>query len=146
MPAWKAAGAPYLPLLAAAEDRYGIPTDLLARMAYQESRFRADIIDCTTKSSAGCVGLMQLQPLFFPGAGQSWETDIQTAAKFLAGLHVRFADWQVSVAAYNWGGGNVHHEYAANAHKFDLSQMPPQTQDYVREVFADVPVHGVLLT
>lgn len=146
--AWKNAGqaSVYLTALNAAEVEYKIPADLLARIAYQESRFRPDIISGAVKSSAGCVGLMQLNPVYYPEAGHSAIDDITTAAKLLVSLFARFNDWQVSVAAYNWGGGNVHHEYAMDANRYVLADMPDQTRNYVREVFADVPLPGALLS
>lgn len=132
--------------LSAAEVQYKIPTDLLARIAYQESSFRPGVISGAIKSSANCIGLMQLNPVYYPHAGESAIADIQSAAELLVSLFDRFKDWQVSVAAYNWGGGNVHHEYAKDADKYVLGDMPTQTQNYVRDVFADVPLPGALLT
>src|SRR3990172_2707257 len=64
---WKKRGDKYLPALNAAEKKYGIPRDLLARQAFQESRFREDIISGRTISSAGALGLMQLVPKWHPG-------------------------------------------------------------------------------
>lgn len=146
--AWKNAGQAqvYLAALNSAELEYRIPTDLLARIAYQESSFRPDVISGAVKSSAGCVGLMQLNPVYFPEAGHSAIDDITSAAKLLVSLFARFNDWQVSLAAYNWGGGNVHHEYAVDADRYVLADMPIQTQNYVRQVFADVPLQGALLS
>src|SRR5271167_4222346 len=64
---WKNAGdGPiWIPDLNAAEGMYNIPTDLLARIAYQESHFRNDIITGATASPAGALGLMQLMPQYF---------------------------------------------------------------------------------
>jgi soluble lytic murein transglycosylase-like protein len=146
--AWKNAGQAqvYMHALNEAEVQFKIPTDLLARIAYQESSFRPGVISGAIKSSANCVGLMQLNPVYYPHAGESAIADIQSAAQLLVGNYDRFKDWQVAVAAYNWGGGNVHHEYAKDADKYVLADMPTQTQNYVREVLADVPLLGVLLT
>lgn len=145
VPTWKDRGGAYLPMLAAAEVKHGIPTDLLARIAFQESSFLPGIINGVVKSRVGAVGIMQLMPQFFPGAGISPPSDIEAAAKFLAWLYTKFNDWQVSVAAYNWGRGNVNHEYAMDAHKYILADMPTETQKYVHKVFADVPIAGVLV-
>ena len=64
---WKSAGSgpEWVPVLNAAEQQFGIPTDLLARVAYQESRFREDIIRGTKASGAGALGMMQLMPQYF---------------------------------------------------------------------------------
>lgn len=144
MPAWLVAATPYLGMLNSAEKAHGIPANLLVRIAWQESHFRPDIISGQTKSSAGAVGLMQLLPRYFPGAGVSVLNDISMAAVFLKSLYVRFGDWQCAVAAYNWGGGNEHHEYVIDHNRYMLADMPPQTQDYIKGVFTDVPIAGAL--
>jgi soluble lytic murein transglycosylase-like protein len=152
--AWKSAGvaALWLPTLAAAEVKYSIPTDLLARMAFQESSFRAGVISGAIPSSAGALGIMQLMPVFFasvrvpvPFTGADTVAQVDESAAFLKSLHDRFGDWQEAVAAYNWGAGNEHHEYIEHG-SYILADMPNQTQNYVREVFADVPLPGALLT
>lgn len=129
----------------AAEIIHGIPRNLLVAIAYQESHFRDSIISGAIKSSAGAVGIMQLLPRYFPGAGKNPLSDIATAATFLAGLYKTFKDWQVSVAAYNWGEGDIEHSYAKNADHYYLAQMPAETQNYVRDIFAEVPLPGILL-
>jgi soluble lytic murein transglycosylase-like protein len=151
--AWKSAGdGPiWLPALNAAEQRLSIPSDLLARMAYQESSFRAGIITGAIPSSVGALGLMQLMPQFFqsvnvpkPFTAGDTQAQINESANFLAGLWRRFSDWQVAVAAYNWGGGSVHHEYVIDHNRYVLADMPDQTQSYIRNVFTDVPIQGAL--
>jgi hypothetical protein len=139
------AAGKWLGPLNTAEIIYGIPKNLLVAIAYQESHFRESIISGAVKSSAGAVGIMQLLPRYFPGAGVNPLTDIKTAAIFIAGLYKTFKDWQVSVAAYNWGEGDIEHSYAKNADHYYLSQMPAETQNYVRDIFAEVPLPGILL-
>jgi hypothetical protein len=80
-------GPLWMPSLNTAEIRHGIPTNLLARIAYEESRFRSDIINGRTRSSVGAIGMMQLMPQFFPGAGVSVLADIETAACLLESLY-----------------------------------------------------------
>jgi membrane-bound lytic murein transglycosylase D len=63
----------------------------------------------------------------------------------LVSLYTRFGDWQVAIAAYNWGGGNVHHEYVAAANTYILADMPAETQNYVKQIVGDVPVPGALV-
>lgn len=127
-------GPNWMPALHAAEIRHGIPTDLLARIAYQESHFRADIIRGQVRSSVGAIGLMQLMPQFFPHAGMSVLADIETAADLLVSLHRRFNNWQTAVAAYNDGGGNIDKVLKGQR------VLPLETKNYVAQVFADVPV------
>jgi soluble lytic murein transglycosylase-like protein len=139
--AWAAAGEgpTYQPTFAVVESNNGIPTNLLYRIGYQESHFRPDIIDGSTVSPAGAVGIMQLMPQFFPGAGENAQTDIATAGAYLAKLYGKFNDWQLAVAAYNDGPGNI------NAYLAGTKTLPLETENYVADVFADVPVQGSLI-
>jgi soluble lytic murein transglycosylase-like protein len=129
-------GPLWMPALNDAEVRHKIPKNLLARIAYQESHFRSDIITGRVRSPVGALGMMQLMPQFFPQAGVSVLADIETAADLLASLYRRFHDWQAAVAAYNDGGGNI--DKVLKGEK----QMPLETRNYVAQVFADVPVPG----
>lgn len=132
-------GPTYLPYLNTTEAQYGIPRDLLARIAYQESHFRSDIISGAKTSPAGAVGIMQLMPQYFPGAGENAVQDIATAGAYLAQLFTEFGDWQVAVAAYNDGPGNLKAVLAGT------KTLPLETQNYIAGVFADVPVQGSLI-
>jgi soluble lytic murein transglycosylase-like protein len=138
---WRTVGeaATYMPYLNQAEAQFGIPTDLLARVAYQESHFRADIISGEVRSPAGAVGIMQLEPQFFPNAGQDPIADINTAAQDLSQLYGEFGDWQLAVAAYNDGPGNIKAVMAGT------KVLPTETRNYVNQVFGDVPVAGSLV-
>ncbi len=86
-----------------------------------------------------------MNPVYDPAAGQDPTADIETAAELLASLYARFADWQAAVAAYNWGGGNVHHEYIVDRDRYFLADMPEETQRYVKAIVADVPITGSLI-
>lgn len=137
---WKGAvnADKYLPLLGSAETRYGIPHDLLARIAYQESHWRDDIVSGALASSAGALGLMQIVPRFHPDVDPlNVPQSIDYAARFLAGLQRQFHSWPLAVAAYNAGAGNVQ-KYGG---------VPPfaETQNYVAQILADVPVAGVVV-
>lgn len=119
--------------LHAAEAKYGIPTDLLARQAYQESRFRPDIISGLNASPAGALGLMQIVPKYHPTAEPlNTPAAIDYAARFMAQLRAQFGSWPLALAAYNAGPGNVS-KYG--------NQVPPfnETQNYVAQISADVP-------
>jgi soluble lytic murein transglycosylase-like protein len=137
-------GPLWMPAFDLVEPHYEIPTHLLARIGYQECSWRPRVIDGTIRSSAGAVGIMQLMPQNFPSAGVDPAADIDTAGKFLRSLFARFNDWQEAVAAYNWGGGNEHHSFVLHG-QYILDDMPAETQNYVRKVFADVPLPGALL-
>jgi soluble lytic murein transglycosylase-like protein len=138
---WKNVGsaATWLPYLAQAESQFGIPTDLLSRVAYQESRFREEIIRGTKASPVGALGIMQMMPQYFtsvnaprPYADSDVIAQIQEAGKQLASLYKSTGDWTLALAGYNAGLGNVQ-KYGA---------IPPfkETQDYVAQITADVPL------
>jgi soluble lytic murein transglycosylase-like protein len=135
-------GPVWMPTLNKTEDDYGIPRDLLARVAYQESHFITKIINGSWTSSAGAVGIMQLLPQFFPGAGINPTQDIGTAGKYLAVLYSRFNDWQTALAAYNWGPGNVDKCLKSGG---TLASMPKETSDYVTDISGDIGLSGNLL-
>jgi soluble lytic murein transglycosylase-like protein len=136
---WKVGGEEYLPVLAATEESHQIPTDLLSRIAFQESSWRNAVIDYAIESPAGAIGIMQLIPRFFPGAGNGWQSDIQIGAQELVRLFLHYNDWQKAVAAYNWGEGNV------DKWNGQFSTLPTETQNYVADVFRDVPVAGSIV-
>lgn len=132
---WKKANgaAKYLPMLNEAERRYGIPTDLLARLAYQESHFRADIIKGEVRSPDGAVGIMQIVPKYHPDVDPlNVPQAIDYAARFLKSLYIRFSDWKLALAGYNAGAGNVE--------KYSGIPPFPETQNYVAQITRDVPV------
>lgn len=139
-------GPQWVPVLNAAENQVGLPANLLARMAYQESHFRPEIIDGTRASPAGALGIMQLMPIFstvqvpVPFTPQDTGAQIQQAAQLLAGLYRHYrGDWGLAVAAYNDGQGNVD-KYVAGARA-----LPAETLSYVSQVLADVPVSGATI-
>lgn len=131
----------WAPVLASAEAQYGLPAGLLSRIAYQESHFRSDIIDGTTASPAGALGMMQLMPQYFssvrvpvPFTGSDTQAQINQAAQLLNSLFQEFGDWSLAIAAYNAGSGTVQ-----NYVNGSLSSLPTETQNYVTEVTADLP-------
>lgn len=129
IPADRAAqNSQYAGTISDTEQKYGLPSGLLGRIAYQESHFRPDIISGKTKSSAGAVGLMQLMPKDFPGAGQDANEDIRTAGAYLAKLYKQFGSWEKAVAAYNDGPGNISKVLAGK------KQLPLETQRYLQAV------------
>lgn len=129
----------YLPSLNGAEIAWGIPTDLLARIACQESHFISSVVLGAQLSRAGCVGLMQLNPRYYPDAGKDWRADIVSAADLLKSDYHRFTDWQLAIASYNDGAGNV------DMYVKGERPLPAETMTYVSQVVADVPVPGVII-
>lgn len=128
-----AAAAPYLNTIAAAEARHGLPRNLLARLLWQESRYRPDIINGAVRSPAGALGIAQ----FMPATARDLGVDpldpaaaIEAAARYLAGLYRRFGNWREALAAYNWGQGNVARQGIAAA--------PAETRGYFTSILSDL--------
>lgn len=133
-------GEKYKPLFDAAERKYGIPPGLLFRQAYQESRFRDDIISGKVRSAAGAVGILQIIPKWHPDLGEAGALDparaIDYGAKYLAQLRKQFGSWELALASYNWGPANVKKNPTPTA-------WPKETRDYVSQITADINVRNV---
>ncbi|WP_067096768.1 transglycosylase SLT domain-containing protein [Marinomonas atlantica] len=133
-----ASAAQYFSDIRYAEYLNGIPSGLLGRLLYQESRFRSDIISGATKSSAGAVGIAQIVPRWHPDVDPTDpKASISYAGRYLAKLKKNFGSWETALAAYNWGWGNVTNakqEYGSNW----LSHAPTETQNYVSQIWGDI--------
>ena len=94
---------------------YDLNPALLAAVIEQESKFRAD-----AKSSAGAIGLMQLQPATAKGiairtGGSKFvlsdlydpEINVRYGAWYLHHLLLKYRDERLALAAYNAGQENV---------------------------------------
>lgn len=93
---------------------YNVPVTLVYAVIECESSFREN-----TKSSAGACGLMQLMPVTYNDV-REWldldytddqimdpEINIQCGTYYLSRMYRMFDDWELAVAAYNAGPGNV---------------------------------------
>jgi soluble lytic murein transglycosylase-like protein len=137
---WKTNEYPkYASAISDAENRWSIPTDLLARQLYQESRYRADVIAGTNRSPVGAVGIAQFMPGTAAQYGLTDRTDpfasIEAAAHYMHDLYNMFNDWKSALMAYNWGPGNV-----AKYNQGQPVTVPIETSQYVAQITADVPV------
>ena len=123
----------YQDAIAAAEQSNGLPKDMLARLLWQESRYRDDIISGAKRSPAGAIGIAQ----FMPGTARDmgiepsdpWQS-ISAAARYLAQQYKRFGDWASALASYNWGPGNVS--------RYGVGRAPAETQNYVAQILGDL--------
>lgn len=123
----------YRGAIAQAEAANGIPSGLLARLLWQESRYRADIISGATRSPVGAVGIAQ----FMPATAAEWGVNpldpfqsIDGAGRYLAWLYRRLGGWAEALAAYNWGIGNVQRK--------GLAAAPAETRTYYASILQDV--------
>ncbi|GAB3860843.1 hypothetical protein GCM10028801_24110 [Nocardioides maradonensis] len=119
---------PYADLMNAASARTGVPAELIAAVAKQESGFNARAV-----SPVGAQGLMQLMPGTARGLGVTNSFDpaqaIDGGARLLSSLLTKF-DGRVdlALAGYNAGAGAVQ--------RYD--GVPPyrETQSYVKDIMA----------
>lgn len=127
-------------------EAYGVPESLVYAVIRTESGFDSGVV-----SSAGAVGLMQLMPETFTwltneilfdhlesGMLYDPETNIKYGTYYLSRLYDRYGDWELALAAYNGGPGNVDEWLADPAYsdgEGGLSKIPfRETRRYVKKV------------
>ena len=126
-------------------ERRGMPTEL-ALLPFIESAFNPQAI-----SSAKASGMWQfmsatgkdydLKQNVFRDDRRSVLDSTRAALDYLSRLHDQFGDWQLALAAYNWGEGSVSRAIARNQ-KAGLPtdylslRMPLETQYYVPKLQA----------
>lgn len=123
--------AEYVDYIAALERASGMPEGILTRLAWQECRFRPDIISGERVSSAGAKGMWQLIPMHWRYVDPlDWRAAGDYAADMLQRLYNRFGTWALALAAYNWGEGNL-------ANK-GIGAAPAETRNYYAQILADI--------
>ena len=96
-------------------ETYGVPENLVYSVIRTESDFESGAV-----SRVGAIGLMQMMPDTFKwltddilfehmevGMLYDPETNIRYGTYYLSYLYDRYADWDLVIAAYNGGPGNV---------------------------------------
>lgn len=125
--------------------RRDMPTDL-ALLPFIESAYNPQAM-----SHAKASGMWQ----FIPGTGRDFDlkqnvfrddrrdvlASTRAALDYLQSLHGMFEDWQLALAAYNWGQGNVQRAVARNARAgkptdYLSLRMPLETRDYLPKLQA----------
>ena len=95
----------YIVLLDACEDS-SVEVPLALGVIEVESGFDVDAV-----SPAGCYGLMQLNPEYFP-SGLTAGENIRTGTEYLGSLLDRYGDTGAALTAYNAGHDTGDREYA----------------------------------
>jgi membrane-bound lytic murein transglycosylase D len=129
----------YFPLYEAKLAEYGLPLEL-KYLSVIESGLRPQV-----KSKAGALGLWQ----FMYGTGQHYgliensyidermdpEKETDAACRFLKQLYGIYGDWNLALAAYNAGPGNVNKAIRRSGNKKTYWEvrpfLPTETQGYV---------------
>lgn len=126
-------------------EKRGMPTEI-ALLPMIESAFNPQ-----AHSRSNAVGIWQ----FIPSTGrtfglkQNWWVDSRrdimaatnAALDYLQKLHDMFGDWELALAAYNWGEGSVSRAIARNEAKglptdYLSLRMPDETENYVPRLLA----------
>jgi|SRR5690554_449716 len=129
----------YLPLFEDALERHGMPDDI-KYLAIIESGLNPKAV-----SRVGAMGLWQ----FMPATGREYklyvnshvddrmdpELATEAAVKYLKALHRMFGDWEVALAAYNCGPGNVRKAIRRSGGKKTFwgiyDYLPRETRSYI---------------
>ena len=136
----------YAEYVEAYAEQYGVPETMIFAVIRTESGF-----DSGAVSSAGAVGLMQLMPDTFEwltnemlfdhldrGMLYDPETNIKYGTYYLSRLYDRYGDWELALAAYNGGQGNVDEWLEDPAYadgEGGLKEIPfRETRQYVKKV------------
>ena len=140
---------PILPRVEAILAEHDVPRELAAVPAV-ESGYRV-----TARGRHGELGLWQLRPATARRFGlevskkaddrAAVDPSTRAAARYLAFLHDRYADWLLALAAYNAGEGRVDRALAEHpgATYWDLVEaraLPPISREYVPKILAVVQV------
>ncbi len=123
----------------------GMPTEL-ALLPFIESAYNPQAM-----STAKASGMWQ----FVPATGRDFSlkqnifrddrrdvlASTRAALDYLQTLHTMFGDWQLALAAYNWGQGNVQrainrNQKAGLATDYDSLKMPDETRNYLPKLQA----------
>jgi membrane-bound lytic murein transglycosylase D len=138
-------GARYLFHIVEEVDRRRLPLEL-ALLPFIESAFNPQAL-----SRAAASGMWQ----FMPATGRAFElrqnvfrddrrdvlASTRAALDYLEQLHKRFGNWQLALAAYNWGQGNVSRAITVAQRRgtgvdYLSLVMPNETRDYVPKLQA----------
>lgn len=134
---WKsipAAATPFMELFENAEKTFGIPSTLLTRMGWIESRF----VPSAVNLKSGATGIMQIVPKWHPGVKASDpKIAIPYAGKYLKALYNQFGTWEKAIAAYNWGSGYLQENIAKHGDKW-RQFLPSETKNYLNLVEAAI--------
>ena len=86
--------------------------------------------DKNAKSSAGAIGLTQILPEahgMLESDLYNVEENIDYGTKYLQQLKDKYGDWDIAIAAYNWGPGNMDAHIKKHG-EVKLDELPAETR------------------
>lgn len=134
----------YFPMFEAALKQHNMPTDLKYLTIVESG------INPKAKSHVGALGMWQ----FMPATGKSFALNYdyyidermdpykatEAACKFLGQLYNMFGNWEMALAAYNCGPGNVRRAIRKSGYKKTFWEvyrfLPRETRSYVPQFMA----------
>jgi len=126
-------------LIAQAAAQAGVPASLALAQARQESSLNPNAYN----PKSGATGLFQLEPPTAAMLGVTNPLDpAQSAAggtSYLAQLFNQFGSWDLALAAYDWGPGNLSKAVATYGSSW-LAHAPAETQNYVATILGNAGV------
>ena len=131
--------AAYFPMYEETMGEHGMPTEIQFLSIVESG------LDPKIKSKMGAMGLWQFMPATGRMYGMQVNTDIddrmdpekstEAAAKYLKSLYKMFGNWEVALAAYNCGPGNVRKAIRRSGGKTSFwgiyDFLPEETRSYV---------------
>ncbi len=129
----------YFPMFEETLDRYGVPVEIKYLTIVESA------LNPKATSRVGAAGLWQ----FMYGTGKLYDLEVNSvlderrdaykstvaAARFLKDLYNIFGDWQLAIAAYNCGAGNINKAIARSGGKRDFwgiyNHLPRETRGYI---------------
>ena len=128
----------------------GMPQDLIY-LAVAESGFNPRAIGPRTRSGGRAGGMWQFMPQGNYGLVRNQYVDerfdpeksTRAYARYMKFIYDQLGDWYLSMAAYDWGAGNVQRAvqktgYADFWELYKRNNLPGETRSYVPEILAAI--------
>ena len=118
-------------VLHTAAEANGVPYHVALGLIYVESRFDPEAV-----SPAGCYGLTQLNPRYFP-SGLTPAENIEAGMEYLGGLIERCGDLSAALTAYHAGSDTGDRAYADQVMRAAVvwdAQMHTEAEDFGGEI------------
>jgi soluble lytic murein transglycosylase-like protein len=103
--------------------------ELVAAVAYQESRFRPHV--CSKRDACGLMQFMNATAQEYSVDRFNIVSSIKGAEAYIGRLEKQFGNLGLALAAYNYGPGNLGKWLKKGS---DIAALPVETQNYVMQI------------